>query len=41
MGDDGEEGEMEKREDPELRWIESGEGEALLFLHGLLGDMYH
>ena len=25
----------------EFRWIESGEGEAVLFLHGLLGDMYH
>jgi pimeloyl-ACP methyl ester carboxylesterase len=25
----------------ELRWIESGTGEPVLFLHGLLGGMYH
>ena len=29
------------RDAAEFRWIESGEGEAVLFLHGLLGDMYH
>ncbi len=37
----GEEGEMERREAAELRWIESGAGETVLFLHGLLGGMYH
>jgi pimeloyl-ACP methyl ester carboxylesterase len=37
----GEEGEMEEREAAELRWIESGAGETVLFLHGLLGGMYH
>ena len=26
---------------PEFRWIESGAGEPLLLLHGLLGGMYH
>jgi pimeloyl-ACP methyl ester carboxylesterase len=25
----------------QFRWIEGGEGECVLFLHGLLGDMYH
>ncbi|MGH7333113.1 MAG: alpha/beta fold hydrolase, partial [Candidatus Rokuibacteriota bacterium] len=36
-----EEAGMEKREGAEFRWIESGAGEPLLFLHGLLGGMYH
>ncbi len=26
---------------PAFRWIERGEGEPLLLLHGLIGDMYH
>jgi 2-hydroxy-6-oxonona-2,4-dienedioate hydrolase len=32
---------MTEADRPQFRWIEHGEGEPLLFLHGLLGDMYH
>lgn len=32
---------MGNGEGAEFRWIESGTGEPLLFLHGLLGGMYH
>jgi pimeloyl-ACP methyl ester carboxylesterase len=27
--------------DPELRWLEQGAGEPVLFLHGLMGQMHH
>jgi pimeloyl-ACP methyl ester carboxylesterase len=32
---------MAEGEGAEFRWIESGEGEPVLLLHGLLGDLYH
>jgi 2-hydroxy-6-oxonona-2,4-dienedioate hydrolase len=32
---------MRNSEGAEFRWIENGAGEPLLFLHGLLGGMYH
>src|SRR5262245_63770387 len=41
MGDDREEATMPNGEGAEFRWIERGAGEPLLFLHGLLGCMYH
>lgn len=32
---------MDNDDGAEFRWIESGRGEPLVFLHGLLGGMYH
>jgi pimeloyl-ACP methyl ester carboxylesterase len=35
------EGEMSDRPNPEFRWLERGEGEPVILLHGLMGRMDH
>ncbi len=37
----GEEEKVDKARHPEFRWLERGEGEPLLLLHGLIGQMHH
>lgn len=32
---------MKQRAQPQLRWLERGEGEPVLLLHGLMGHMHH
>lgn len=32
---------MNNGKDPEFRWLEQGEGEPVLLLHGLMGQMHH
>ena len=32
---------MDIHEDPEFRWLERGEGEPVVLLHGLMGRMHH
>lgn len=32
---------MNAKTSPEIRWLERGDGEAVVLLHGLMGEMYH
>ena len=34
-------GRMDDKEHPELRWLERGDGEPVILLHGLMGRMDH